>query len=137
MLFPISKRAEEEEEELYNKPVSVKKNIDLLIKDKLCTSLPKETKTLVNCMPFPNRYKKALEKGKKNITMRMGNEQGKYKEEEVYVASSYDNNPWNIKLKIKQIITVKAKDIKNKVRELKKLKPNELVDIIRFKTYKS
>ncbi|MFH0906372.1 MAG: hypothetical protein V1824_03465 [archaeon] len=51
---------------------------------------------------FPSNYKKALINKTKSITIRP-NQFGKYKVGKIYIAKSYSDNLWNIKIKILEI----------------------------------
>jgi hypothetical protein len=89
-----------------------------------------------NFMPFPSSYKSSLKKGKKDITHRILDEQGKYKEDKVYDVGSYSGKPWDVKIKIVDIETVKYKDLDKEYKIMEDLKPSDKVDIITFKKVK-
>ncbi len=60
---------------------------------------------------FPSRYKKAILGKTKTVTLRIGNEVGKYKINHIYNAHSYGKFDWKRKIKI-------IKNIKTTVGEL-------------------
>ncbi|MFC1774738.1 hypothetical protein ACFLZN_00295, partial [Nanoarchaeota archaeon] len=58
-------------------------------------------------IPFPSQYKKAIQSGKKNITIRINKEVGKYEKGKIYEAMSYAGTKWNIQIKIVEITKTK------------------------------
>ena len=82
-------------------------------------------------MPFPDAYRRALETGTKNQTVRMSNELGRYRVGGVYRATSYSGQKWPMKIRVVSVQRHKAKDVK-RVRELRQLPPNADVEVIKF-----
>ena len=82
-------------------------------------------------MPFPDSYRRALEAGTKNTTVRMSRELNRYRVGGVYRAESYSGQPWPMKIRVVGIERKKARDVR-RVRELRSLPPNADVEIIRF-----
>jgi len=83
-------------------------------------------------MPFPGRYRKALKKRTKTLTLRVHDEQAKYKIGEIYEASTYGGDPWGIRVKVLDIDTVPRKDVKASYKDLEELDPDDPVDVIRI-----
>lgn len=88
-------------------------------------------------MPFPKEYKRTLKHKKKNVTIRIQQEVGKYKRGHVYQATDYKGNPFNIEIKILDVFKMPLSKIKKYVPEInrpefKKLPKNAKVDIIKF-----
>ena len=90
-------------------------------------------------MPFPKIYEKTLKKGKKNVTIRILNEVGKYKRNETYQATNDKGNLIPFLIKIVKVVRLKFKDAKKYIpkvelnlKEFKNMKPSSNVDMIRF-----
>lgn len=90
---------------------------------------------------FPSQYKKALLNKKKNTTIRISAEIGKYEVGKIYSAKSYAGRSWDVQVKIlKKISTTLGKlsdfDIPKRSIELiqnkEKVSLNEKVELIRF-----
>jgi hypothetical protein len=63
-------------------------------------------------MFFPSQYKKALISRKKNVTIRYGDEFGKYKKGKIYSAISYSGNDMGVKVKILETKRVSVTSLK-------------------------
>lgn len=63
-------------------------------------------------MPFPSQYKKSLLSGKKNTTIRIGAECGKYQKGKTYGAGSYAGADWNIEIRITSVTPTIIKELK-------------------------
>lgn len=87
-------------------------------------------------MPFPGRYRKALKKRTKTLTIRVHDEQDKYEVGEIYEASTYGGEPWGIKVKVLDIDTVPRKDVRAGYKDLEDLEPDDPVDVIRIEVMK-
>jgi hypothetical protein len=92
----------------------------------------------MNAMFFPSQYKKVLVELKKNITIRYGNEFGKYKQNKIYALKSYAGR--DMKIKVKILRTTKSsinglKELGINANTIKKLKREHKgpVELIRFK----
>ncbi len=55
-------------------------------------------------IPFPTQYKKPLLAGKKNTTIRIGAERGKYKKGKTYRTGSYAGKDWGVAIKVTEVI---------------------------------
>jgi len=91
---------------------------------------------------FPTQYKKALLSKKKNMTIRIKEEIGKYKPGKVYLAKSYSGKDWDIKIRVlKRTLTTPGKLFflgvpKKSIESMKnreKISSNEEVELIQFK----
>lgn len=96
----------------------------------------------MNYIQFPSQYKKTLLAKKKNMTIRIGDEIGRYQVGKIYFAQSYAGRDWNIKLKIDSIRRTTFAEINNfnlhqsSIKRLQKendLKAKEKIEIIKFK----
>jgi len=93
-----------------------------------------------NVMPFPSQYKNKLLSGKKNLTVRIGKEMGKYRKGREYDAQSYSGKDWGFKVRVNTIITTKFKDLHKhvpkqvaKMKDFVKLDPKDKVQVIHIK----
>ncbi len=93
-------------------------------------------------MFFPSQYKKALINKKKNTTIRIGKEMGKYKAGKVYYAKSYKGVDWGIKIKVIKVIPTILNKLTNfgihkqsleRIKRVGKINPDSEVELIRFK----
>lgn len=87
---------------------------------------------------FPAQYKKAIINRKKNITIRYGNEFGKYKKGKTYSAKSYAGRDMKINIMIIKITKTKIENLKElgiNMNTIKKLKKEHkgVVEVIRFR----
>ena len=87
-------------------------------------------------MPFPARYRKALEKRTKTMTLRVHDEQDKYEVGGIYEAGPYDGELWGIKVKVMDIETVPRRDVRTGYKDLKDLDPDDPVDVIKIEVMK-
>ena len=87
-------------------------------------------------MHFPKEYKKVLQRGRKNMTIRTHDEVGKYEKGQVYQATDYRNNPLNIEIKILDVNRTIYKKIKKFLpktdRKRLNLDDDAKVDVARF-----
>lgn len=90
-------------------------------------------------MPFPKEYKKVLQHGRKNVTIRIQQEVGRYRRGQIYQATDYKGNPFNIEIKILDVIKVplsKARryipDAELNRPEFKSLSPDAKIELIKF-----
>ena len=86
-------------------------------------------------MYFPPQYKKALLNRKKNVTIRVGSERGKYKVGRVYNAKSYAGRDWGVKVKIVKVMKITKEELGDYIplRSVKAIKSYGRVELIRFK----
>lgn len=87
-------------------------------------------------IPFPPRYRKALEKGTKTVTMRIGDEQGKYRKGMVLDAASYDGDDWGFRVEVLGVVTKPLSEMPAKVRGLSDmggLPEDARIDILQIK----
>ncbi len=66
---------------------------------------------MMRVMLFPSQYKKTLLSGKKNSTIRVGEEIGKYKAGNVYSAMSYAGREWDVKVKISSVNLIRIREL--------------------------
>lgn len=90
---------------------------------------------------FPAQYKSAILLHKKQITIRVGEEVGKYKVGRIYAATTYSGISWKIKCHIDKIIQTTVADLSkygipnksiNSLIKKEKLKSRSLVEVIWF-----
>lgn len=93
-----------------------------------------------NVMPFLPQYKKKLLSGKKNLTVRIGKEMGRYRKGREYDAQSYSGKDWGFKVRVNSIINTKFKDLHKhvpkqvaKMKDFKKLEPKDKAQVIHIK----
>lgn len=63
-------------------------------------------------IPFPNEYKKALVEGKKNTTVRVEQEVGRYSQGGIYEATSYSGKKWGVLIEIKEVKRASKSDLR-------------------------
>ena len=92
-------------------------------------------------MYFPSQYKNALRLKKKNSTIRIRDEVGKYRVGKTYSVKSYAGSDWGIKILIINIIPTSLKGLPKfgvpkrsveAIHKFKKISVNEIVELIRF-----
>lgn len=90
---------------------------------------------------FPTQYKSAILSHKKQVTIRVGEEVGKYKAGRTYTATTYSGISWKVKCRIDKIIQTTVADLGqhgipnksiNSLIKTEKLKSRSLVEIIWF-----
>jgi len=90
---------------------------------------------------FPKEYARALKKGTKTVTLRVGPEAGKYKPGETYVAQTYEGTPLNLSVKIDSSIHAYLNDLEKQgipkrsiasLRRKEGLSDKDLINLIRF-----
>lgn len=92
----------------------------------------------MNTIPFPASYKKAVLAKRKTMTVRVGDEKGKYKAGNVYATCSYSGTDWGTVVRIVSVIRMRLADLpipKQSVASLQrktKLSKNDEVEIVRF-----
>ena len=91
---------------------------------------------------FPSQYKNALLNRTKNITIRTGNELGKYTSGKVYSAKSYAGRIWNIRIKILNVFSTTLEGLsaykipKRSIKALQKnerIRINEKIELLQFR----
>lgn len=92
-------------------------------------------------IPFPSFYRQAISNKSKNITLRLVNEVDKYKEGNVYLATSYTGKDWGIKIRVKKVTPTKLGKLfefgipKRSIKALlnkREITPDSRVDIVEF-----
>ncbi len=90
---------------------------------------------------FPTQYKSAILSHKKQVTIRVGEEVGKYKVGHTYIATTYSGISWGIKCCVNKIIQTTVSDLEkhgipnrsiNSLIKKEKLKNKSLVEVIWF-----
>jgi hypothetical protein len=94
---------------------------------------------------FPAQYKVSLLKGKKNTTIRIDEEMGRYQAGEVYAAQSYAGRDWGVKVKIKEVHQVRVSNLgdfgfplgsREALVKRERLADDAAVELIRFEVVK-
>jgi len=94
---------------------------------------------------FPSHYKKAILDNKKNMTLRVKSEIGKYKKGQTYRAKSYAGTDWKVDIKVLDVIKTSLSKLSDfgipkssidLIRKKEKLKNNSPVELIKFKVVK-
>jgi hypothetical protein len=91
-----------------------------------------------NVMAFPSQYKNKLLSGKKNLTIRMGKEIGRYRKGRDYDAQSYSGKDWGFKVRINSVITTTIGKLnkhvpKQLIKNFRNLEPKTKVQVIHIK----
>ncbi|MBU0646500.1 hypothetical protein KJ611_03445 [Patescibacteria group bacterium] len=87
---------------------------------------------------FPADYKQALLDRFKNMTIRVGEEMGKYRVGETYRAESYDGEDWDVNVLIKDVQMVDLDQLVNlgvsdvEIEKVKSEGGQDQVEVIRF-----
>jgi D-alanyl-D-alanine dipeptidase len=96
---------------------------------------------MMKTMPFPREYKKHLQRGRKDTTIRIQKEVGKYRRGKTYDATDYKGNPFDIEIKVLDVIYTPFKKVRKHIPdaelnrpEFKKMKEDDKVNIIKFKS---
>ncbi len=97
--------------------------------------------TVMQTIPFPATYKNAILGKRKTVTVRVGDEMGKYKQGAVYRASSYAGTDWGVSVRIVSVQQLPLGELgahglpKRSVQSLKKqmkLNNDTRVELFRF-----
>lgn len=95
----------------------------------------------MECMPFPSQYREAVLGSRKNSTIRIGAERGKYEAGKVYAATSYAGKPWGVRIRILEVIPATLGKLSDfgipkrsieATRKKEKISLDEPVELIRF-----
>lgn len=91
-------------------------------------------------MPFPSQYKNKLLSGKKNLTIRIGKEIGRYRKGKEYDAQSYSGKDWGLKVRVNNIITTTFDKLHKhvpkqviKMKDFKNMEPKDKIQVIHIK----